>query len=74
MAFSTDDHVVLANNVSFEDFLKAQGRRYEEFINTSRTDFFSVVEKYFRGQRKLSDEVLEKKRAEVIIFYYFATI
>ena len=73
MTFSAVDHVVLVNNVSYEDFLTAQGRRYEEFVDTSRNEFISAVERYFRGHHELSDEILQERKDEVIIFNYFAT-
>ena len=69
MTFSTVDHVILANDVSFEDFLAAQGRRYEEFVNTSRTEFFSADERYFRAHHEIFNAALQERRAEVNIIF-----
>ena len=70
MAFSIEDHVVIANNVSFDKFLKVQPSQYEEFITTSSTEFYSAVDRYCSGFLELSDEKLQERRAELIIFLF----
>ena len=68
MAFSIEDHVVIANIVSFDQFLKEEASRYNDFISTCRTEFHIAVDRYFSSFHELSDEQLQKKRDVVIIF------
>ena len=63
MAFSSENHVVLANCVFFEDILKEEATRHEEFITSARREFHVDVDRYFSCSHVLTEVQLVEKRA-----------
>ena len=69
MAFSFENNVIYANSMSFDEFLKEETERLEEFILSSRREFHVDVDRYFDfSSHAITEEQLTERCAEVNIF------
>ena len=68
MAFSSENHVVFPNSLRFEDFLKEEAERREEFISSAQREFHVDMDRYLGCSHVLTKEQLQERRAEVNIF------
>ena len=71
MAFSFENTVAYANSVSFDEFVKEESNRREEFISSSRREFHNAVDRYFAlNTHAVTDQQLNERREQVIIFLF----
>ena len=65
-----ENYVIIAEDRLYSEFLAEQELRHRQFCNQSRIEFHRMVEIYFNGNHRLSDEQLLARRREVNFLKY----
>ena len=61
-----ENYVIIADNMTYPEFLAEQETRHDRFCVESRITFHKMVEEYFRSDHHLSEEIMADRRIEVI--------
>ena len=69
MAFSSENDILFADDMLFEDFLKEQTRNLEESISSARHEFIIDANRYFSCEHALSEQQLAERREKVSLFF-----
>ena len=59
------NYVIIAEDQSYIEFLSEQERRHNRFCAESRIAFHQMVDVYFSGNHRLTEEQLLDRRTEV---------